>query len=663
MRNEAWFYSGVRYAKDGRYCCFCPTPATKRTVLLAGATLTYAYQDDGGNANSGFATKQITPFNVDKREITVSWVSAGMAQSAQQFLESNYFIFHSMDTGAYYFYYVDYIEPYQQIDNTESQNLKTIRGGDVFFRVGLSVDYWQTYFFKMRTKLSSQTALPAKCPPHSTASDTVNEVIMPSYDFMNVERTNIGSILEYIYAHKARHFRPTRVSKVYTLQAQQRRFRIIDTDTSVGFGILAKMSISATEAAARTGGTYWVWIDQNFKQWQLSNAWNGNALGWLNTVLTSTGKTGNAYDDTTVGLQFANGSNYKILEAYFIPNEIANQLLPMSTIRARDHLIIVPTNYSAQAFSITAYIVTPFNVPMSMLNSSGARYDINTTRAAVTFSQLRTYLNACFPSAGNSAITKLLPFLSVGTDNEKIAAIPCIPSTVNDNGYCAPNGDFEPETVMFWIEMRLSPYNMNLILTNGDEEVNIAPAFSLPLREVTDSEEIERQKQSYELGNISKGIGLLSSGIGLAGSVATGNVVGAVMSTAQIASQGVSLFNSVSNAPDFSKQMRENVTNNTNNFSTFIIGVFLFIPSQFTLSNNTPSAIVPTYYEEYTEIGIEVGAIFRNSDTPTLKTLLAPTTSQVTGFIQGGCVLLNMPQEAGEILERRLREGVSFWYV
>lgn len=668
--NEAWFYSGVRGAKDGRYTCYCPTPAKKASVLFYGATVTYSLTQstnpDGTRKGNG--AEQVTPFNINQREFIVKFNRTNVYEQ-QAFLQSNYFVIHLGDTGLYYFYFIDYIEPYQQLQ-TESNAyvtdpLEAFPQG-LCYRVGITLDIWQTYYFKMRSKAITQYTQIQSCAPHDTAnSPTYNEIITPSRDFSLIERTNMHSVINYI-ANSPRHIRPLRVPKIYTqLNTQMRRVLVFTPAESIP-AVILKMSLTSTDGTK--SGTYWVYINAiganngSDIRFVLNNSFNGNAINWLNTILTSTGKIESYYNDNAVGLSFPANSNYQIEEAYYMPQPLANSLFGTFATNRRDYLKLVPTNYTPPAgfAPFRGYILPVLNLAQGMESESLTPSSVymDTRRAKIDYNTLAAYLQKVIPTL--TPIEQMLPYLTIGTENQRIAVAPTLTGSaqqVDGNSitdYVTPIAEFEPTQIMFWVEGRLSPYGFKMVLSNGLEEVDLTTEFKLPLRNVSDSEEIERQKQSYELNNISKGIGLLSSGVGFAGSVATGNVVGAVMSAAQIAGQGISLFDSVANAPDFSKRMRSSLADNGNNFTAPIIGVYIEIPTQF--STNQLSLAL-TYSEEYTEIGIEIGCILRNNFD------MDNSNVQKTGFIQMGCILKNIQHEAGEVLERRLREGVNFWYV
>lgn len=666
-RNEAWFYSGVRYAKDGRYCCYCPTPATKRTVLLAGATVTLTID----NTHTPYQ-KQITPFNVNQSELTVQFpIDTSEGQAA--FSDSNYFIFHAMDTGTYYFYFVEYIEPYQQFNDNDNPNNDQLVSypNNVVFRVGITLDYWQTYFFKMRNRFGDNSS-PAYCAPHSMQSDIINEVVMPAYDFANIERTNIRNIINVI-GNDSERFKPLKVDNYNMFIGEEARIPILGNYAAAGgytagrrqFGVLLKLNF-ADKKYYPNGGIYWgYWKDTAY-----TNIFNdddlNNLVNMLNQICISTGT-----NITEIGGYNSIPANtpYSLEAAYIVPDDIMQKVAV--NFFWLDNATLKPTN--GLSFTGVNFLRPARETGASTPNNNSYAVQFREVMYETTFySQLIVTLRHIYPNWTENDIRAALPYITIGTKNNRLPAVRSINDIKQHGEYVAPLYSNKSNTVpLFWLELRKGFYGIQFVLSNGTQEIDITEDFSLPLRNVTDGEEIDRQKRNYELSRITQGINLLSSGVGLAGSVVSGNAIGGVLSASQIAAQSLQLENAVSNPPNFDKQLRSQSLSKTAIESlNYIWFVSIFIPRKFpSTSDGTLATVINAttkqYESTFTEIGIEIGETVRpdGAEFNSLNLILNAQQYQNVGFIQMGCVLLNMQQQAGEILERRLREGVSFWYV
>lgn len=666
MRNEAWFYSGVRYAKDGRYCCFCPTPASKRTVLLAGATVTL-------DMTKTSIQEQITPFNVDTKELIVEY-PIDNSQQAQAFTDSNYFIFHALDTGMYYFYFVDYIEPYQQFNDNDNPNNDQLVSypNNVVFRVGITLDYWQTYFFKTRTKFTAAGSKPVQGGLHVASTANFTEVVMPAYDFANIERTNIRNIINVI-GNDSERFKPLKVDNYNMFVGEEARIPILGnyaggrgyTAGRRQFGVLLKLNF-ADKKYYPNGGIYWgYWKDTAY-----TNIFNdddlNNLVNMLNQICISTGT-----NITEIGGYNPIPANtpYSLEAAYIVPDDIMQKVAV--NFFWTDNATLKPTN--GLSFTGVNFLRPARETGASTPNNNSYAVQFREVMYETTFySQLIVTLQHIYPNWTENDIRAALPYITIGTKNNRLPAVRSINDIKQHGEYVAPLYSNKSGTVpLFWLELRKGFYGIQFVLSNGTQEIDITEDFSLPLRNVTDGEEIDRQKRNYELSRITQGINLLSSGVGLAGSVVSGNAIGGVLSASQIAAQSLQLENAVSNPPNFDKQLRSQSLSKTALESlNYIWFVSIFIPRKFPSTFDGTSATVinattKQYESTFTEIGIEIGETIRpdGAGFNSLNLMLNAASYQNTGFIQMGCVLLYMPQEAGEILERRLREGVSFWYV
>ena len=668
MKNEAWFYKDVRYAKDGRYCCYAPTPQTKREVLLKGATCTLAIDT---TLNSK-ARDQITPFNIREKELLIRFPYDN-SQLCEAFMSSNYFIFHSLDTGMYYFYYIDYIEPYQQMSRTTENALISIPN-NIVFRVGISIDYWQTYFFRMCTYFSSPISKPTPCAPHENTSDVVNWVKMPTIDFANVSRTNMHSILQDCGSpERNTSFRPLVIPRTYNANQRTRSINLIEktqTTNPNGFFILCKFQLSWLEAGEASSqevrGTVWGYSTMGTgASTSLLSVAMGSVRRTISNLLVSTGMIGADYTFPSAlfgasGGTIHRGQTYTLEEAYLIPQAWGAALFS-NIITEQDGFIVIPTNYARSGITIR-----PVNV--SQLTASGTRVlqgtsvtPINTMANSknYTYKEIIDSILSVYPTAP-LPLDAYLPLLKIGTPNFKIPLTPTINTvTVLADGKLLPAyTNYDPDGIAISITLEISPYSIKITLSNGTQIIDIQKDYALPIRGVTDNAEIERQKSNYELSQIAQAISLGGSIAGGVGSALTGNIFGGVMSASNIASQSIQLVNSITNPPDFAKMRQSNTLNPTPNTFSLVVPLGIEVPEELTTTNNQNIYLITSYRDEFTEIGIEVGgALYRNNDIE-----LNNAQYQGTGFIEMGAVLCNIAQEAGEVLERRFREGVNFWY-
>lgn len=669
-KNELWFYSGVRYAKDGRYACYCDTPAKKRTVLLKNALVTLSRA--GGTAN------EATPWNIRQDEIRVEWNDSS-AINARAFMNSNYMIVHDMATGVYYCYYVDYIDTVQQFTDYSDgaiANIKNI-GSQVIYRIGISLDYWQTFFFKMQNKISTHPDRPQYCAPHSTVSDTVNEVVVPSFDFMNVQRTNMNNILQDIGNVENRNFfRSLQLPTMYLGNNSIRNISIVeeaDTPATQGFYVLLKLQISNKDSASlstENRGTIWaVYAGAGGSSTLIKTIAWGTLRRLINNIITSTGIIGADYTFNTSRFGSLAGTlkraqNYSLEAAYVIPYRFRALIADtLDTIGSDVGISLIPTNYDAS--NIHVY-------PLDIINikAAGIRYlpgtsteQIKTENPAVYFyfNDILSILNKVYPTLTSEKIQQILPYLKVGTTNDHF-----IPVTPSINGVQAvENNKIRPvvnpmtnntSTPVFWISLSITPYSIKIELSNGINAINLTEDFKLPLRQVTDNSEIENAKQSAELNSISQGISLLTTSFGTAISFATGNVAGGIMGAAQIGQQAISFSNSLTNVPNYDKMKKSATVDPTPAETIFAVPLSIQVPEN--VKNDVVPDIVYSYDDEFTEVGIEVGAaLYRTNQS------LDNADNQPVGYIEAGMVLLNIPAEAGEVLEKRFREGVNFYYV
>lgn len=671
MKNEAWFYKGVRYAKDGRYACYCNTPQKKRTVLLKNTLVTLAIE---GGSKGLPAT--ITPFNVNSKEVLVKYnadkalLSKTLA-NCQAFTDSNYFIFHNMSTGQYYCYYIDYIETIQQTGDESGEGGS---GGElisfpnnVTFRVGISIDWWQTYFFKMRTKAIDNTTKPTYCPPHSTASQTVNEIIMPDFDFANISRTNISTLLRHIYTEA---FRPITIPNLAVKNGKNVKIPIMALNaTTPGswnyapYCVLVKLNIANDK---------YVWcicpVEQAAIRNSFSNADIATFIQYAASLLISSGKITKSYEpNSTFGNEFsvAEGSQYSLDEAYIVPTVLIQQVwggvyFPNQNqdLDEINNFTIAPLN---MPLDYRAY-PTPFNNINSIIAYGNNRRKNSAAVWDISYMNILTLLAGALPGFKASQLENALPYITVGLPEQAIPIVPAINSTVSDNkDILCPSFFYQFNDIAFSIAINTTYDYLAITISNGSSEIDVTQYLKLSIRGSADNEEIARQKNAADLAIIGQGISLLGGVFTTGASIMAGNAYGAVMSSVNLANQGVGLINSLATYPDFEKQKKSYTASGgtPNAWGNALFGISLMLP----LNRQDDDFAFTNYYAcEYSEIGIDChnGGIIPGFNS---SLLLGNTSTQKYGYVEMGCVLLNMPQEPGETLERRFREGVTFWYV
>lgn len=651
MQNLGWFYKGVRYAKDGRYACYCDTPQKKAEVLLKEATCTLAI-DNGGYRKGA----RLTPWNVSGTSEIIVTYPDDSATASQDFTDSNYFIIQLASTGQYYCYYIDYIEPYQQM--TESGNVVAYPN-NVTFRVGLSIDIWQSYFFKMRTKITEWDDKPQQYAPHDRNGFAANEVVMPKFDFANIQRTNLNHLLQSLTYNQFPLLVPpfTRKSGNGKL-TNGFEFNYGDPELTkyvyfpwTEWEIVIRMQLTENKAAlfgTKSVGIYYIVLENNTINFPMG------ATDFSKLIHTTSGiyklkdvRIANDWKEAEIGLTPNYPYSSPELEAtpldfYLIPRELVTKCLKN------------PTGWNAPVLYEGTYTLSPAGTGFGTIKGAYVYLDIanlNATNQGTSIKNVSKLINVINPHLGD-----------IGTNEERtpLTGAPPILSYNEDTKLIAPKPS-QSRNIQVSVSCEYDYQHLSLYISTGGNRIDLGENVKISQLVSVNGEAIRQRAQLAEQKRQAKiwgSIGAITNG---AAAVATGNYFGAVQSAESLA-RTLSSDDSISiNAIEFKGRPTGEQTVQALPAIIYIAS-YISDPTELVLSSSTET--------EINEFGFQVNLLFTNIESNLLLntnnalTTLGKTIIPVLpySYIQMGAVIQNIAQDSGEWLERRFREGVTFYY-
>lgn len=647
-KNELWFYKGVRYAKDGRYACYCPTPAKKRTVLLQNAVVTLS-------RNNGTNDVLLTPWNMRTREIAVrignGW--AGNAEQALNFINSNYLIVHDMQTGYYYNYYIDYIEPIQQLKEYPapphvkpeeiSLNLYNVGDNEQTYRVGISLDYWQTFFFAMHTNIDGPQDRPQYCAPHSTLSDTINVVDTPAFEFANITRTNSSRIIQRLYGASVTGLEnigrgEANLSQIQLIGIQRPQIsRALLGGTS--WRIVARVqpksdpSIFFNQSGQQA---YWIFFGYPFSSLNPS-ALTLTQLGNLGKALADTGTYKDLvlppdWQENNLGLGGGVGiRDINILEYYLMPSPLVeNIMLTPGTVNGS-----ITVRYGGTSSNPSTISVDTYYLP------------INSTLPGYTF---RTGIN--YPTANSPA-----ELATIGGNINRMPLFTGVYATHNVKGYKTTpvrTGMTATQPIIIRFIYTQQAAKITLSTTFGEIEIT----QDLQLKQFFYAAETNKEKsENGALNVIARILGFAGTAAATYQDFSKGNIVGGVQGAMQIVNNAASdIESSIINKNNPSKEYAKK-----GGLPQSLLNLTSPLYMEFFTNNLDYSA---NCQAELDEFGYRVSCLVTSITATALLDNAASTNAlgMAYAYFEMGALIRDMQQEPAEVLERRFREGVTFWY-
>lgn len=686
LYNSLWIYSGVRGTPDGRYSCYCPTWASKSTVLLDGANRLVSLI--GGTAPTSDMFRN-SPFYIKQNRIF--YYPNAVGKRLRDLLNANYIIYQEAQTGRYYFYWV-----------TSASLIADETTQKPVIEYGIRVDYIQTYVFPTWAYTTATGVADNPISPGALIPAGITAEVIPA-NIRNglITRTSVGSIINRLGRCNIWKTPNKDTFKSYPLcnavldnglPINGSDFQQIGFSLSNGYQETSPPSAPGFDASillkislGNTGRTIYGVVPVprihlfNYNPQTLYRMYSymleiAHSDGMLSDFVQS------ELDDVDFELEgFILSGAYKVLGAWFLP-ELLTPRAYKSVARLR------PTN-SKKLNLYFHPVILDIGAGLDKAKSPLGAFNVSThtplTRDLFKLDDIRTSIFA-YCNGDKALCAAILPYLIVKVGNVSLPL--CYPNAAiaaPDNPACSapaflwdivpPEGEF-PALIRAGISIDIQS-GFHIYLTNGTDVVEVQDVFSLDTITVVDQRDINNEKSSYYTGLIAQGVGMLASTAGVAGSILTGNIAGGIASGASVVGSAVQFGNAISTPPNFEKMRQSNVANRGTGDLSFLLGVYIDLPLnpvkipegiRYDIGLKTNGQLV------FSDGGAEIKGLiatmnfaelmdretYIESDYKSYKTL----TPQPTGYIELGADF-NIPEaEAKEVVEEIHRKGVCYYY-